>query len=270
MFAIFRKNPNKPNASINESLAVNNLPVEIISYIFEYATANSPSVVIRCERVCKKWHGILQKDNFQYLKVYNIVFGKDQWKKMLGIEVGKEPSLPQDILETLQAKDVYFPNQPRLNEFELVLIPDIVQEKSFTFGDFMDAIKKIKKRSLGLENSISPFLPQQQITTKSYWLLISKKCAENSAEIMHLKQLNLEKVPTLFEAAIYGAISYIRTGKNPYNNQFVVCKTPQEVSSKYYWTLGMAISAEQSSIEITTSHGMTNNRFGVVIAEKLK
>jgi hypothetical protein len=157
-------------------------------------------------------------------------FGAEAWSQYFG-EVGTEPSLPSDIVATLNSACPFCPGRAVKDTHLLVLIPAKVDGKPFS----MNLLEELIQDPKGGGHSISYHtydseLQEQfgaQSPVRSYWVLMTRDVLEGSRDEPYASQKDLVsrhasrtglpyELPGALEAATVILSHYVRSGEHLY------------------------------------------------------
>ncbi len=99
-----------PNADkVKEVTFDHNLPLEIFSEIASYADFDTLKAILEVSKLSNKVVSIQNEKRREEIK--GIAFGKGEWFKFFGLDTGKEPMLPRDIVGILNSPCHMDPNK---------------------------------------------------------------------------------------------------------------------------------------------------------------
>jgi len=183
--------------------------------------------------------------------VKSMAFGASDWKKYFKVDVGKEPPLPPNIEEILNAEALFLLEDERAkrrvrDNHLLTLLPAQVDGEPFTLDKLGSLIQPHfpdnAKQELG-DNShgfryYSPYLAPdnrtEPLAKSSYWLLLPKTILEGSRSKSYTDRKDMVsqyqesgyRLPHALEVATALLSHYVKCGDRLYANN----------TSQKYWT----------------------------------
>jgi hypothetical protein len=151
----------------------------------------------------------------------SMAIGPREWAQYFG-EVGEVPPLPADIDEILESRCPFWPDKQVKDTHLLVLVPEMVNGKSFTLDLLGELVEKPNKGGnktsiKGIQEALGP-----RPTNKSYWVLMahdvlpgSRNKPYDAQEALVAKHAHYE-IPGVLEAATAILLHYVRLGKGLY------------------------------------------------------
>lgn len=191
-----------------------------------------------------KWK---EKEAQEYLS--KIIFGKEEWKEIIGCDVGEVPPLPNDIVEILKSPCPFWEGKTIAETHLLVFMPKNIGEKPMTLGNFPLLVKKSKGKSIfKYSDSFGPNLLNRP-SSEAYWFLMTREIIPSSLNKLYMDQIDLVKsvkntkglsyeLPIALEAVVGIVTHYLKTeevlpsefGKHDY----IQCRDNQVISSSYH------------------------------------
>ena len=171
-----------------------------------------------------------------------LAFGKANWKRFFGGDVGKVPPIPENMAETLKALCPFNPGKQVGDTHMLVLIPQTVNKKPFTLNLLQELIQKPKEKTPTNFCFYSPKVKEElgkNSIAKSYWVLMTKDVIPGSRNNPYKKQKQLVKekgagsyaLPSAIEAAASILMHYFKTDECLYGQDpWTVTRSQETVS----------------------------------------
>nr|NGX41869.1 Beta-barrel assembly-enhancing protease [Chlamydiota bacterium] len=168
-------------------------------------------------------------------------FGKAQWEKCFGVDIGVEPPLPVNIEEILNRECPFTEGMKVRDTHMLVLIPGRVDGQPHDLTVLSKLIcEQTVRDKIGFqvqdeEDYLDSKYREENGGRFPYWVLMTRNFISKSARGCYstlttllgeycLKSAQPYQVPTALEVATCMFIEYIRTGKRLYFNEEVMCK----------------------------------------------
>ena len=159
---------------------------------------------------CKRFQEVVETQQIQTHLAEQFAFGPKDWNRYF-VDIGEVPPLPHDIIDILKSPCPYWPNSRVLETHLLVLLPQTVNEQSFTLG--------VLGKLAGYTNLL--YTKVEQGLSKSYWVLITKAVIPNSRSKNYTEQQALLQgiyaVPRTLEIATGILMHHAKTGERLYS-----------------------------------------------------
>jgi hypothetical protein len=209
---------------------IHQIPGELIIEIFSHL---EPKVINgACSSVSKGWDQ-LTNDHVLWnaMSIPISAFGKEQWGRYFGGDVGEEPHLARrDLIKLLEGPDPFQPGKKRKETHMLVLVPKTMDEQQLTIGRLTELAESPKQGnkvtvSARLLIKLSSALEDEFSPTHSHWVLIAdgifpeSKGKDWDGHQTFLAKHNesaqaqgVYKIPTAFQLTVCAIAKYVSTG----------------------------------------------------------
>ncbi len=202
--------------------------------------------------------------------------GAKNWKKHFG-EVGFEPALPSNILNTLNAPCPYWKGKKIKETHLLTLIPATINGNPFTLNTLEELIRKPHGGINATKfRHYCEYVREEignNITTHSYWILLTKDVLPYSQGHSFDWQTTLIRksyeVPKAIEIATAALMHQVETGERLLSDHRDTYTRASEkvISNRWHVGLGSFESSGLSITHISTTSGYDNH--GLIVARRL-
>ncbi len=211
-----------PKVDNVSEVTFDHLPLEIFSEIASHADFDTLKTLLEVSKLSTKVVSSLNEKRREAVK--EIPFGKEEWSKFFGLDIGNEPMLPRDIEEILNSPDHMDPTKKVSDTHIFTLIP---RESLKSLGQLANKYFMTEKGYGHVKKA-----PNE----KSYWALMSRKIlngTKNATGERHLEMVselaqivNVKyEVPGVLEAAVSILTHYVRSGEYLFSSEFPLTLT---------------------------------------------
>jgi len=195
-------------------------PQEVLSKSCSYL---SRSDIPAPARSCRKFNDSIQTPEVQSSLIEQFAFGPKDWKRFFG-DVGEIPPIPEGMDKILKSQCPFNPGKQVGNTHTLVLIPQTVNSRFFTWNLLEELIKTPQgKNSINLYSDV----PLEFQIAKSNWILMTKDVIPSSRNKTYYEQNQLvqEKgkgsydFPVAIEAAVSILMHDFKTDERLYESR---------------------------------------------------
>lgn len=190
-------------------------------------------------------------------------FGPEQWATYFG-NVGKIPSLPNNIEEILNSDCPYFKGKKIKETHLLTLIPKSINETPVTlnsFGKMLEDTEKVCYREWlngpGWKDYMEGHVEVGNLSTKgSYWAIMTKEIIPDTWNLGHGKKEQFiaedYQMPTAKEAAIMIATNFLKTKQMLFNKgELIRCS---DGSKGYCFIVGNFVTSGIKELTVSLIH----------------